>query len=48
MAADIAVCGDKGLLGAVVCEQKVRIRYCDGWWGRAAECRNKFAEDHGS
>lgn len=47
MAAAIRSCNGREFLGGLLCEQKVRIEYCEGWWGRAAECPNGLANDHG-
>jgi hypothetical protein len=34
----LARCGQESFIGRVVCEQRVRFRYCDGYWGRVAQC----------
>jgi hypothetical protein len=31
-------CGKETFLNKVICEQKVRIQYCDGYWGKAPQC----------
>jgi hypothetical protein len=33
-------------LGRVVCEQKVRLQYCEGQWGRAPQCPGGPGADH--
>jgi hypothetical protein len=34
----LARCGQESFIGRVVCEQRVRLRYCDGYWGKVAQC----------
>lgn len=36
----VAQCPSDGVLARMVCEQKARIQYCDGYWGRASLCPN--------
>lgn len=31
-------CGKETFLNKVICEQRVRTQYCDGYWGKAAQC----------
>jgi hypothetical protein len=31
-------CGKETFLNKVICEQKVRIQYCDGYWGKVSQC----------
>lgn len=31
-------CGKETFLDKVICEQKVRIQYCDGYWGKVQQC----------
>jgi hypothetical protein len=42
----IARCGGEGFLAAVICEQRIRLEYCDGHWGQVAQCpggiRNEY------
>jgi hypothetical protein len=33
-------------LGRVVCEQKVRLQYCEGQWGKAPQCPGGPSVDH--
>jgi hypothetical protein len=33
-------CPQDALLTRMVCEQKARLQYCDGYWGQAALCPN--------
>ena len=34
----LAACDREGGLGGLICGQKVRIQYCDGYWGKVAQC----------
>lgn len=47
MADAIAQCGREGFFAGVVCEQRVRLRYCDGYWGKAEQCPSGIPNDHG-
>jgi len=47
MADQIARCGRDGFLAGVICEQRVRLKYCEGYWGQAAQCPSGIANDHG-
>lgn len=47
MAAAIQACAGKDFLGGVVCEQRTRIDYCEGWWGRVPQCPAGIPNDHG-
>ena len=47
MAEGIARCGGENFFAGVICEQKVRLQYCEGYWGRVAQCPNGIANDHG-
>ena len=47
MADEIAQCGRDGFLSGVICEQKIRIKYCEGYWGQAAQCPSGIQNDHG-
>jgi hypothetical protein len=35
-----------GFLGRVVCEQKVRLQYCEGQWGKVPQCPGGPRADH--
>ena len=35
-----------GFLGRVVCEQKVRLQYCEGQWGKVPQCPGGPSADH--
>ena len=47
MADQIARCGRDGFLAGVICEQRVRLKYCEGYWGQVAQCPSGIANDHG-
>jgi hypothetical protein len=47
MADQVARCGREGFLAGVVCEQRVRLKYCEGYWGVAAQCPSGLPNDHG-
>jgi hypothetical protein len=47
MADQVARCGREGFLAGVVCEQRVRLKYCEGYWGVAAQCPSGVPNDHG-
>jgi hypothetical protein len=34
-------CGEEKFLAGVICEQKVRLRYCEGKWGKVPQCTAK-------
>ena len=34
----LANCAQENFIGRVVCEQRLRFRYCNGYWGRVAQC----------
>jgi hypothetical protein len=34
----LARCAQESFIGRVVCEQRVRFRYCDGYSGKVAQC----------
>lgn len=47
MAEAIARCGRENFVAGVICEQKVRLQYCDGYWGQVAQCPSGIVNDHG-
>lgn len=47
MADAISQCGRQGFLAGVICEQRVRLQYCEGYWGQAAQCPSGIPNDHG-
>lgn len=42
----IGRCPDEGFLGRVVCEQRVRLQYCEGRWGQVPQCPGGPSVDH--
>jgi hypothetical protein len=34
-----AKCDREGLIGGLICGQSVRMQYCDGYWGKVAQCQ---------
>ena len=47
MADQVARCGRESFLAGVICEQRVRLKYCEGYWGVAAQCPSGVPNDHG-
>jgi hypothetical protein len=47
MADQINRCGRDGFFAGVICEQRVRLKYCEGYWGQAAQCPSGIPNDHG-
>ncbi|CAG0992560.1 hypothetical protein BURK1_02348 [Burkholderiales bacterium] len=48
MREEIAACPSGGLFENLICGQRVRMRYCEGWWGRASECPSGRQADYGN
>lgn len=46
MQVSLARCGGD-LIDRIVCDQRVRRRFCEGHWGEAPECASAVANDHG-
>ncbi len=46
MHVSLASCGGD-LIARIVCDQRVRRRFCDGHWGEAPECASGVANDRG-
>jgi hypothetical protein len=38
MSEAMARCARENIISRVVCEQKVGIQYCEGYWGKVAQC----------
>ena len=45
MADAVARCSREGFFARVICEQKVRLQYCEGHWGQVAQCPGGPASD---
>lgn len=43
----IARCPRDNFFTGVVCEQRVRLRYCEGHWGESPHCGSGFRFDGG-
>ena len=41
LAAMLERCSEEKFLAGVICEQKVRLRYCEGKWGQVPQCTKK-------
>ncbi|GMU70739.1 MAG: hypothetical protein AMXMBFR42_02060 [Burkholderiales bacterium] len=39
---EIATCSTSDFLDGAICRQKVRIRYCPGWWGQTEDCPTRW------
>ncbi len=48
LAQALTQCPQESLLPRMVCEQKARLQYCDGYWGRAPLCPNGAPENNPS
>ena len=48
LAQAFAQCPQDSMLTRMVCEQKARLQYCDGYWGQAALCPNGAPERNSS
>jgi hypothetical protein len=48
MADQIVRCGRDGFLAGVICEQRVRLKYCEGYWGQAPQCASGVPNEHGN
>ena len=46
MSVSLAQCGSD-LITRIVCDQRVRRRFCEGYWGEAPHCASGIANDHG-
>ena len=46
MHVSLARCGGD-LIARIVCDQRVRRRFCEGHWGEAPECASRVANDRG-
>jgi hypothetical protein len=41
----LAQCDREGMFRGIVCGQRVRIQYCDGFWGKVAQCQGALTGD---
>lgn len=45
MNAAIAACRRETFFAGVICEQRVRLRYCEGFWGDVPQCGKRSLSD---
>jgi hypothetical protein len=45
MSAALAPCAREDFFGRIVCEQRVRTEYCDGYWGQVPLCATAQGND---
>jgi hypothetical protein len=45
MNAALARCSSEGFLAGVVCTERARLQYCDGYWGAVPQCRGATHAD---
>ena len=38
MSDELSRCTREDFIARVICDQRVRLRYCDGYWGKVAQC----------
>jgi hypothetical protein len=41
----VAQCSREGFLGGIVCTERARMQYCEGYWGTVPQCRGAAAPD---
>ena len=32
-------CDREGVLNGLICSQRVKMQFCDGYWGKVAQCQ---------
>jgi hypothetical protein len=42
----VAKCGEAGFFAGTICEQKVRIQYCEGAWEKVPQCSRPQRDQH--
>lgn len=47
MSDELSRCTREDFIARVICDQRVRFRYCSGYWGKVAQCPGNPAADHG-
>jgi hypothetical protein len=47
LASATAACASESLFARVVCEERARLQYCEGYWGLVAQCPRGAFADHG-
>ena len=47
MTDELSRCTREDFIARVICDQRVRFRYCDGYWGRVPQCPGNPAPERG-
>jgi len=47
MSEELSRCTREDFIARVICDQRVRFRYCDGYWGKVAQCPGNPVPDRG-
>ena len=47
MSEELSRCTREDFIARVICDQRVRFRYCDGYWGKTAQCPGNPVPDRG-
>ena len=47
MSDELSRCTREDFIARVICDQRVRLRYCDGYWGKAQQCPVNTNPDRG-
>jgi hypothetical protein len=45
MNAALASCSGQNFLAGLVCSERARLQYCDGFWGAVPQCRGATRAD---
>ena len=44
---ELSRCTREDFIARVICDQRVRFRYCDGYWGKVVQCPGNPATEPG-
>ena len=47
MSEELSRCTREDFIARVICDQRVRFRYCEGYWGKTAQCPGNPVPDRG-
>lgn len=47
MSDELSRCTREDFIARVICDQRVRLRYCDGYWGKVTQCPGNPAPERG-
>jgi hypothetical protein len=47
MNAELARCSRENFIAGILCDQRTRWQYCDGYWGQVPQCRASGRVDDG-